>query len=389
HPHNPGVTFLSATPKSGQPFHLESEICQMSQPDTHPDYPFASHADLPGVAFTDMRQVILEQAKSGNLPILEDRDQRLTVETAHGLIGLRPGIESEIAGMVAGQDARWLFVMKKAVIGQMRHMMPAVADAVRWSDSGEVTALPPNFQFMRTIQVEQLGPVFLRATLQGEDVTTYGTDSIHFRLVQPVLEGHTDWPTVAQNGSIKWTDGPGAPHKPVYTVRSVDYDAGQIITDIYLHDGGKTTEWAAEIKEGSKARNVIGLIGPMGGGLIKAKRILMAADETGFPAAARILENLPGDATGEIFLEAENGAECDYPVEAPKDLRVTWLSRAKGDRLLDAVLGRYTDFSDTPIWFAGEKDQARQLREITKEAGYDSENLRISGFWRDESVAPK
>ncbi len=361
----------------------------MSQPDTHPDYPFASQADLPGVAFTAMRQVILAQAKSGSLPVLEDDDQRLTVETAHGLIGLRPGLESETAGMVAGQDARWLFVMKNAVIGQMRHLMPAVAEAMRWSDSGNVTELPPNFQFMRTTKVEQLGPVFLRATLQGEDVSAYGTKSIHFRLVQPSLEAETEWPSVAPNGSIKWTDGPGAPHKPVYTVRSVDYDAGEIITDIFLHDGGKTTEWAAEIKEGSKARNVIGLVGPMGGGLMDAKRTLMACDETGFPAAARILENLPEDATGELYLEAENGAECDYPIEVPKGMVVTWLSRAKGDRLLDAVLERYKDFSDAPIWFAGEKDQARQLREITKAAGYDSQNLRISGFWRDENVAPK
>ena len=215
----------------------------MSQPDTHPDYPYASRADLPGVAFAEIRQMILSQAESGNLPVLEDGDQRLTVETAHGLIGLRPGMESETAGMVAGQDARWLFVMKNAVVGQMRHLMPAVADAMRWSDSGEVLELPANFQFMRTIKVEELGPVFLRATLQGDDVSAYGTDSIHFRLVQPVPDGHTDWPTVAPNGSIKWTDGPTAPHKPVFTVRSVDYDAGQIVTDIFLHDGGKTTEW--------------------------------------------------------------------------------------------------------------------------------------------------
>ena len=127
----------------------------------------------------------------------------------------------------------------------------------------------------------------------------------------------------------------------------------------------------------------------MGGGLIEAKRILMAADETGFPAAARILENLPEDANGELYLEAENGAECDYPIEVPKGMSVTWLSRAKGDRLLEAVLGRYKDFDNAPIWFAGEKDQARQLREITKDAGFDSQNQRISGFWRDESVAVK
>ena len=68
-------------------------------------------------------------------------------------------------------------------------------------------------------------------------------------------------------------------------------------------------------------------------------------------------------------------------------MAVTWLSRAKGDRLLDAVMARFRDHASDPIWFAGEKDQARQLREITKAEGFEPENLRISGFWRDESVA--
>lgn len=359
----------------------------MSQSDTHPDYPFASQADLPGVAFSAMRQIILAQAKSGSLPVLEDDADRLTVETAHGLIGLRRGTQAETAGMVAAQDARWLFVMKNAVVGQMRHLMPAVAEAMRWSDGDAVSELPPNFQFMRTIQVEELGPVFLRATLEGEDVSAYGEASIHFRLLQAAEQGVTDWPTVSPNGSIKYFDGPSAPHKPVYTARSVDYDKGHIVTDIFLHEGGRTTEWAAEVQAGGRARQVVGLVGPMGGGLMQANRCLMASDETGFPAAARILENLPTDATGELYLEAEHGAACGYPFEVPEGMSVTWLSRAKGERLLDAAMERHGNYNEDPIWFAGEKDQARQLRETAKAAGYEAANLRISGFWRDESVA--
>ncbi len=246
--------------------------------------------------------------------------------------------------------------------------------------------LPSNFQFMKTVKVEQLGPVFLRATLEGEDVSSYGEASIHFRLLQPVKSGATDWPTVAPNGSVKYFDTPQAPHKPVYTVRSVDYDKGQIVTDIFLHDGGKTMEWVAELQRGELARQTVGLIGPMGGGVMRADRCLMCSDETGFPAAARILENLPDDATGEVFLEAEQGAACAYPFEVPRSMAVTWLSRAKGERLLDAAMARHGDFASDPIWFAGEKDQARQLREITKAAGYEADNLRISGFWRDETV---
>ncbi|MEO0774600.1 MAG: siderophore-interacting protein [Pseudomonadota bacterium] len=246
--------------------------------------------------------------------------------------------------------------------------------------------LPDNFQFMRAIKVEELCPTFLRVTLQGDDVRAYAEASIHFRLVQPAIGVDTDWPTVAPNGSAKWFDGPGAPHKPVYTVRAVDYAGAQIITDIYLHEGGKTIAWAEELRGGDDTRQEVGLVGPMGGGLMQTDRCLMCCDETGFPAAARILENLPDDATGELFLEAEHGAACGYPFAVPKGIAVTWLSRAKGERLLDAAIARHQSYADDPIWFAGEKDQARQLREITKAAGYEAENLRISGFWRDEAV---
>ena len=357
----------------------------MSQPDTHPDYRFVSQADLPGVSFATLREIILAQAQTEDLAVSEDHDARLTLETPQGLFGLRPSAHTEAAGMVAAKDARGLFVMKSALTEILRQVLPTAA--IDWTDRDGVTALPSNLQFMRTIKVEALGPVFLRATLEGEDVSAYGEASIHFRLLQAAPNGVTDWPTVAPNGSIKYFDGPSAPHKPVYTARSVDYRKGQIVTDIFLHDGGKTTEWAAQVQAGDQTRHVVGLVGPMGGGLMRPNRCLMASDETGFPAAARILENLPKEATGELFLEAAHGADCDYPFEVPEGITVTWLSRAKGERLLDAVLERHSDYARDPIWFAGEKDQARQLRETTKAAGYDAENLRISGFWRDESVA--
>ncbi|MEO0959008.1 MAG: hypothetical protein AAFY66_11195, partial [Pseudomonadota bacterium] len=186
---------------------------------THPNYTHEAFADLPGVAFSAMRQVIMMQAKASSLRVLEDEEGRLTVETAHGLIGLRPGTAAETAGMVAAQDARWLFVMKNAVVDQMQHMMPAVAQAMRWSNGDRAGSLPPNFQFVRVTDVSRLGQVFYRVTLQGEDLSSYGTDAIHFRLVQPPVEAEPEWPSVAPNGSTRWPDGPGAPHKPVYTVR--------------------------------------------------------------------------------------------------------------------------------------------------------------------------
>ncbi|MEM1382843.1 MAG: siderophore-interacting protein [Pseudomonadota bacterium] len=345
-----------------------------------PSYPHEAQADLPGVAFSSMRHMILAQATAARLRVLEDEPGHLTVETAHGLIGLRPGITAETAGMVAAQDPRWLFVMKNAVIQQMRQMLPEVAEAMRWSDGEAAGSLPPNFQFMRAVEVEQLGPVFLRVTLEGEDLSSYTDASIHFRLLQPPKEVEPEWPSVAPNGSTVWPDGPGAAHRPVYTARSVDHAANRLVTDVFIHEGGRTTAWAEEVRAGERGRTVVGLVGPSGGGLMEADRVLLATDETGFPAAARLLENLP-DATGEVLLEAEDGAACAYPIEAPAGMTIRWLARSRGQRLADETLASLDDYANSQIWYAGEKADARKLREAAKSRGFASSNLRISGFW--------
>ncbi|MEM6440096.1 MAG: siderophore-interacting protein [Pseudomonadota bacterium] len=348
--------------------------------------PFESQADLPGVAFAAMRQIILGQAKASGLEVLEDADGRLTVRTAHGLIGLRPGGEAETAGMVAARDPRWLYVMKGAVVQQMQHLMPEVAASMRWTDAEAAGSLPPNFRFATVASVVPLGEAFLRVILKVEDLSSYGDDAIHFRLLQPPRTGEAAWPEVAENGATRWPEGPGAPHKPVYTTRWADHDEGLLATDVYVHEGGRTTDWAREnLDEVEGRRRVVGLVGPSGGGLMHADKVFMASDETGFPAVARLLENLPAGARGEVLLEAEHGAACGYPVDPPRGVDLRWLSRSAGERLAEAALAALPRHDDAKIWFAGEREDARRLREAAKAAGREAADLRISGFWRADA----
>jgi len=348
---------------------------------SHADYAHEALADLPGVPFSAMRQMILARASESNFPVLEDTSGRLTVETAHGLVGLRSGRSAETAGMVAARDPRWLFVIKDAVVQQIRLVLPDVADAIRWSDGGAAGTLPPNFQFARVRDVVPLGSVFLRVTLEGEDFSSYGDDAIHFRLVQPPEDAEPEWPSVAPNGSTRWPDGPGAPHRPVYTARQVDHGANTLVTDVFVHEGGRTTTWARDAMAGGLGRGVVGLVGPAGGGLLDAGRVLIASDETGFPAVARFLENLPEGATGEVLLEAQEGAACDYPVAVPDGMSLRWLARARGERLRDAALEALPRHAGAQLWFAGERGDARALRDAAKAAGWAPKSLRISGFW--------
>mgnify|MGYP001800622436 CR=1 FL=1 len=73
---------------------------------TDPRFPHHAVADLHGVAFSAMRQMILMQSTASELTILEDAEHSLTVQTAHGLVGLRPGQVTETAGMVAADSER-------------------------------------------------------------------------------------------------------------------------------------------------------------------------------------------------------------------------------------------------------------------------------------------
>ena len=348
---------------------------------TSPELPFIAKADLPGVAFSAMRQMLLSQAKAADLQVIEDAHRTLRVQTAHGIIGLQPGDTTEVAGMVAAADERWLFVMKAAVVDWMRYVMPNVTAQMRWSNGPTEGSLPPNFMFMQVHDVVPLGPDFLRVTLQGEDVSRHGDAAIHFRLVQPPEGADAIWPNVAANGSISWPEGLAAPHRPVYTTRYVDPSAGTLVTDVYVHEGGRTTTWAQQLMAGERARRVVGVIGPSGGGLMEADQVLMATDETGFPAAARILEGLPTHAQGEVFLEAANGAACAYPISAPKGVILKWLARSGGDCLADAALAALPRHGGSKIWFAGERGQATKLREAAKASGRAPGDLRISGFW--------
>lgn len=258
----------------------------------------------------------------------------------------------------------------------------------RWPNEPARQMLPANFMFVHVTDVAPLGPNFLRVTLEGEDVSSHQDDAIHFRLVQPPIESAPTWPSVAANGSILWPEGPGAPHRPVYTTRFVDYRANTLVTDIFIHDGGRTTEWAQELQRGGRSRSRVGLVGPSGGGLMHADRVLMATDETGFPAAARILDALPSHAVGDLFLEAEHGAACAYPITAPKGVSVYWLGRAQGDNVADAALSVLSLHRGSKIWFVGEREEARRVREAGKAAGREPADLRVSGFWRKEPDGP-
>lgn len=361
---------------SAPPFLMLEKISLME-----PDYPFTATADLPGVGFEAARELLWTNGLRREAKALDNDSQSFTLSTAYGLVGLRASKQARTAMIVAATSEQRLFGLKNAVLREVHAFDAVLAENMRWSDQSTEERLPPNFSFVRVVSVRPLGEAFLRVTLEADDISHHGDESIHFRLVQPPADADPEWPTLAENGSIKWPKGAGAPHKPVYTTRFLDHARHRIITDVFAHEGGRTYEWAKAWAAGTDKRSVIGLLGPAGGGLLDASKVLMASDETGFPAAARLLENLPEEASGHIFLEAEHGAACKYPIEAPPGVSVHWLSRRAGDELAQATIEAMDGMKGAALWFAGEKGQAAKVRAQAKLQDWPTELLRVSGFW--------
>jgi NADPH-dependent ferric siderophore reductase len=347
----------------------------------HSQFSYETSTELTGVAFCALRHMLLKQAKMVRSKVVQDSEGSLLLASSDNHLSLCAPDSGGPVIKIAAKDERILFECKCALLKQLEAKIPKVAAGLDWTSDVAASNLPDNFSFVRLRDVTPLGRAFLRLTLEGEDLSEHRDRSIHFRFVQPPQGKSPSWPTVAPNGSIAWPDDEGAPHKPVYTTRSVDYENNTMEVDVFVHDGGRTTQWAQQFLNGQKDRQIIGLVGPVGGGTFVADKVLMAADETGFPAAARILENLPHDVTGQLFLEAEQGADCGYPFDIPTGIKVTWLNRATDQTLAEATLAVLPQHKGSKIWFAGERQQARQVREAGKATGRDANDLRISGFW--------
>ncbi|MCJ8336323.1 MAG: siderophore-interacting protein [Epibacterium sp.] len=342
-----------------------------------PDFPLSAETTLPGLAFAAMRMVMLHQARDRDLPVIEDGDSRITLQAKYGVYSFAR-VDGGIQLTVSAERTDWLHTLKDALMEQLGQTVPDSVAAIRWSDGPSAGSLPPNFHFVTVQSVNPIGTAFLRVRIKGSDLSNFQNDAIHFRVVLPP-KGLRDveWPYVAENGATVWPKGDKALHRPVYTTRWVDQETGLMDFDVFIHEGGRITEWVQDLQPGDK----VGIVGPGGGGIPDTRNILLYADETAFPAAARILEALPDDARGHATFLAEEGAWCAYPITAPQGVSVTWLSRQEGASLGDLALQARGDLPDHFLWFACEKSDVQRVRAAYKEAGGAASNAYIAAYW--------
>ncbi|ONI61682.1 hypothetical protein ALI44B_15065 [Leifsonia sp. ALI-44-B] len=201
--------------------------------------------------------------------------------------------------------------------------------------------LPYRCFTVRVKRVDRLTPHFIRVTFHSDDLQYFGTDCLDQRIkvVLPLAETGLD--TFPQGGDWwdAWRALPNEQRNPfrTYTVRAVRPAEREVDVLFVSHgDSGPASSWVANATAGDEAI----LVGPnalspdSAAGIAwnpgASRRLLLAGDETAAPAILAILESLPHDATGSVFIEVPDAADV-LPVVAPEGVDVTWLPRADAE----------------------------------------------------------
>jgi len=194
---------------------------------------------------------------------------------------------------------------------------------------------------------------------------------------------------VMVDGSVTFAAG-RRPLARAYTVRRYDPRKRELEVDFVVHGSGVATAWARGAGPGDRMH----IAGPsVSQGLPEdCEHLLVVGDETALPAIARLLEGLPADARGQVFVEIANSAHIQSLRELP-GVSVRWLPREGAEPgttslLLDAVTA--AEWCDARVfaWLAGEQATVRSLRRyLIRDRGIAKTDIDFTGYWkRGEAV---
>jgi NADPH-dependent ferric siderophore reductase len=287
---------------------------------------------------------------------------------------------------------------------------------------------PWRFFAVEVRAVRRLSPTFLRVTFTGDDLDRFADNGYDQRIkfILP-LPGHgLDHLPRGEDWYAEWCALPDEHRNPMrtYTVRAVRPEVREVDLDMALHGAaGPASSWAEQARPGTTAC----LMGPnadhdgVHGGVDyrpadTADFVLLGGDETAVPAIAAILERMPADTRGEVYLEVPS-PDDRLEIGGPDGVRVNWLARdggPHGERLVPAVreaTGRIFEAAGRPAqeledvdidaedlwevpepvadagrfyaWLAGEAAVIRTLRRhLVAECGIDRRAVAFMGYWR-------
>lgn len=255
------------------------------------------------------------------------------------------------------------------------------------------------FEVVRT---EQLTARMVRVVLGGNGTNGFGTftpndfaDAYVKLVIVPTDVDVSALETPLTLDSFKELPPEKQPVVRTYTVRKVDPDRGEVTIDFVVHgEHGVAGPWAASAQPGQPAY----LMGPSGAYSPDpvADWHLLAGDEAALPAIGAVLEALPADAVGKVFIEV-SGPGDHLPLSAPEGVSISWIYRGgRADLVPEEAAGDHAPLiaaiketawlpGQVQVFIHGEAQAVmHNLRPyIRKERGVEAKwASSISGYWR-------
>ncbi len=256
--------------------------------------------------------------------------------------------------------------------------MPATADAPQADPRAPRRVRHEARRRTLTIkQVEKIAAHMVRVTLTGdlEGFTSLGFDD-HVKLF-------------FRDGTTNAEGVPNALGRD-FTPRRYDRTGNTLDIDFAIHDAGPATRWAAQAKPGQ----TLSIGGPRGSFIIPTTYDwhLLIGDETGLPAIARRLAELPAGTKVIVLCEVDGPAD-EIKFETKTDAAVTWAHRhgaaaGQSETLTKALSSLKMPAGDYYAWVAGESLVAKELRRLLiANHCANPKWMRAAGYWRRGAAA--
>lgn len=243
---------------------------------------------------------------------------------------------------------------------------------------------------------ERISPNVVRVTLGGDDLDRFeyrGFDQ-WFRLAIPVAASSRfdNLPSkFGMGGYLRFLTLP-KDTRPVirnYTVRRFRPEARELDVDFVVHGTeGVAGPWAAAVDPGGE---VAFIDQGCGWKPVPADSVLLAGDESGLPAIAGVLRDLPTETVGHALIELFDERDRQE-LEHPEGVIVHWLTRAPADTPGTALLPTLRELSlpdESPYAFAvGESAVATGVRRhLVNERAVPKGNVTFCGYWKKGKAA--
>ncbi|NYD66320.1 siderophore-interacting protein [Agromyces atrinae] len=269
----------------------------------------------------------------------------------------------------------------------------------------------PNVLFRAFVAtVRRVSTGFVRVTLRGDDLAELVPRGLDQRIKLLLPQGR--YPDELRHAFLaesdwrsRWRSVPLSerPAMRSYTIGEARPESRELDIDFYVHARpGPGSAWALRAAVGDELllsapdrrleQGTHGVQWAPGA----ARHVLIAGDETAFPAIAGIVRSLAGDARTDVAIETGHADDAELVTRwSPQAVVVERGDRRGGEALLEHVTEWAATHGSTAAaagadfyaWCATESARVAEIRDVLARSGIDSDRIHVQGYWHDRERA--